>query len=109
MRPPRFVSITRKEKHMALYAIDYDLVKPGRNYESLFEAIKSFHDNVHVLESSWIVESSSTAAEVRDVLVRHIDANDKLIVKKLTGDMAWCRLPAGVAEWLLRKAKHARV
>ena len=87
---------------MALYAIDYDLRKPGQKYESLFNVLKKFPRWAHILESSWVVESPMTTAQVRDHLLPHVDSNDKIVVKKLTGDAAWYGLESDVSDWLLK-------
>lgn len=63
--------------------ISYDLSKPGRDYERLFEAIKALGSWWHCLESVWVVKTDLTCAQVRDHLVKHIDANDKLAVLEL--------------------------
>src|SRR4051794_39702553 len=89
-----------EEIHMANYAINYDLSKPGRNYQGLIDAIKSYGAWAHVLQSSWVVRSPRTAAQVRDDLLQHIDANDKLVVSTVTGEAAWFNLDVKVSEWL---------
>lgn len=86
---------------MSLQSINYDLVKPGRNYDSLIRAIKDLSGSwCHPVESSWIVSTSLTSKQVRDRLVPHIDSNDKLLVAELTGVAAWHNLDPKVAEWL---------
>lgn len=42
---------------MTLYNIDYDLRNPGRNYEPLYDAIKSYGQWAHPLDSMWIIET----------------------------------------------------
>lgn len=74
---------------MASYVISYDLNRPGQNYNELFEEIKALGTWWHCLDSTWIVKSNLTAAQVRDRLVKKIDTNDRLIVAALTGEAAW--------------------
>lgn len=75
---------------MAKYMIGYDLIKPGQDYSDLFEAIKQLAQTWwHCLDSTWIVKTTLTVAQVRDQLQRHIDANDRLLVAELTGVLAW--------------------
>lgn len=83
-----------------IYLISYDLRKPGRDYAALHQAIKQFATYYHCLESVWIVESRSTAIQIRDQLIRCLDPNDALLVVKLDGEAAWFGLPSAGSNWL---------
>ena len=85
---------------MAVHMISYDLRQPGRNYDALYEAIKSYGAWAHVNESVWCIKTDKTCAQVRDHLAKHIDKNDKLIVAKLAGEAAWIGLEDKVSTWL---------
>lgn len=80
--------------------ISYDLSKPGRDYERLFEAIKGLGTWWHCLESVWIVKTDLSCAQVRDYLVKHIDSNDKLAVFGLDGSWATQGLEQNCNDWL---------
>lgn len=84
---------------MICYLISYDLRSPGRNYDSLYKAIKAYGTWAHITESFWAVKTSDTAVEVRDNLRNYIDANDRLFIIKSGVEAAWinaiCR-----NEWL---------
>jgi hypothetical protein len=43
---------------MTIYSINYDLKKPGRDYEGLYTAIKGCGDWWHYLESTWLVDTA---------------------------------------------------
>lgn len=60
--------------------IGYDLKKPIQNYEGLFEAIKSYGNWWHHLDSAWFIETNSSTQEVMQHLKQYIDVNDELIV-----------------------------
>lgn len=87
---------------MALYIVSYDLKTPGRNYNNLYEAIKSYGTWWHHLESTWIIKSNLTAGSITDHLRSHLDTNDLLLVAKMyTSDTeynGW--LPAKAWEWI---------
>ncbi|MBF0325305.1 MAG: hypothetical protein HQL42_09545 [Alphaproteobacteria bacterium] len=87
---------------MSVYSISYDLCKPGQNYSSLHEAIKSYGTWARPLESYWLVVSSKSAVEIRDHLTKHMDSNDKLLVAKLSGEAAWINLAKDVSDWILK-------
>jgi hypothetical protein len=69
---------------MAVYVIGYDLhPKKGEIYDNLFSAIKKVGTTWwHCLDSTWMVVSNKTAAEIRDELRNHIYDDDQLLVIK---------------------------
>lgn len=83
-----------------IHQIDYDLRKPGRDYNSLIPAIKALGSWAHPLKSTWVVDTQLNAAQVRDQLLDHIDQNDGLLVTRLSGESAWHGLADDVANWL---------
>ena len=84
---------------MATYIISYDLLQPGQNYERLYEAIKSYGIWAKINESLWAVVTTSSAVQIRDNLLAHIDTNDRLIVIKSGVEAAW-RNSICKNEWL---------
>ena len=85
---------------MACNIISYDLDKPNRNYDDLYEAIKNLGSWWHCLESVWIVDSSKSTSEIRDELKSQLDSGDKLAVFKLSGAWATSNLSDDCNEWL---------
>lgn len=71
-----------------IFMINYDLRKPGRNYEPLYAAIKALGRFVHPLQSLWFVSSDATVGSLRDYLSKHVDSNDMLLVVAVTRPMA---------------------
>lgn len=85
---------------MSTYIINYDLIAPGKNYDKLYDALKSYGTWAHVLESCWLIKSTSSATEVRDNLSKYIDSNDKLLVTKSGSVGAWKGLKETQSKWL---------
>lgn len=83
---------------MAIYSVAYDLVTPGKDYSRLIAALNAF-DSDHAQRSLWMVNTSSTSAELRDHLGQFIDANDLLFVGEITSNWASLRMPR-TAAWL---------
>ena len=83
---------------MPAYLISYDLRKQ-KNYEQLYEAIRSYGTWARINESVWAVVSSKTTVQVRDHLRMHIDGDDRLFVMRSSGDAAWVNAMCKV-EWL---------
>lgn len=81
--------------------ISYDLRKPGKDYQQVYDCIKRMGHWAKPLESLWIVKTSKNTTQVCDELRQHVDANDKLLVINVTGDaMSWFNMPTDVATWL---------
>ena len=55
---------------MASYILSYDLRAPGRNYASLYDAIKVYGKWARINESVWAVVTSSSATQIRDHLIQ---------------------------------------
>ena len=86
------------------FIVSYDLCQPGRNYDELYATLKSFHNWGKLTESTWAVVSQLTAVEIRDLLMRYIDSNDRLIVVKGGQSAAWNRMLAK-NQWLIDNLK----
>lgn len=84
---------------MATYIISYDLRKPGQNYEQLYDAIKSYGTWAKINESLWAIVSTSSAVQIRNSLMAHIDSNDRIFVIKSGVEAAW-RNSMCNADWL---------
>ena len=68
---------------MKKYMISYDLLKPGQNYEALWERLRELGAR-KILYSQWVLRTASmTALQIRDDLTRFVDANDRLLVTGL--------------------------
>ena len=84
---------------MNAYIITYDLSQPGRNYDNLYERIKSYSSWARITESSWTLASEQNPVQIRDYLNSALDTNDKIFVGRL-GDSAWIGLSKEVSDWL---------
>lgn len=71
------------------YIIIYDLMAPGKNYELLYNTIKSYGTWGKITESCWIIVTSLPATAIRDRLSLCIDRNDRLFVSRLAMPAAW--------------------
>ncbi|WP_339701688.1 CRISPR-associated protein Cas2 [uncultured Roseivirga sp.] len=82
------------------YIINYDL-RNSRDYNGLYEAIKSYGTYAKVLESCWAIVTTQSATQVRDFLLRSMDSDDGIFVVKSGGEAAWQRVLC-TDEWLKR-------
>lgn len=75
-----FLDVGPARTHYNLF-VAYDLVGPGRDYEAMYDAIEALSEQaIRVLRSFWYVQTSQTAAAVRDALTAVLDADDRLFV-----------------------------
>lgn len=82
--------------------ISYDLMAPGKDYEAVYTAIKSLGGWAKVHKSVWYVNSAKTAQEAVDVVWRHMDTNDKLIViNATTNNAAWKNMSDDVSKYII--------
>lgn len=84
---------------MSVYIISYDLKSPGKNYSSLYTAIKSYGTWFHCLDSTWLIETSHTAKMIYSKLKPCLDNNDRIFVARITQDYAGF-LPKEGHDWL---------
>lgn len=84
---------------MTVYQVDYDLRKQ-RAYEPLYERLRSYPVWCRPLESTWVIETSQSAAQVRDYLVDAMDADDGILVTRLSGEAAWRGVTPDVSQYL---------
>jgi|HigsolmetaGSP11D_1036233.scaffolds.fasta_scaffold04321_2 CRISPR/Cas system-associated endoribonuclease Cas2 len=90
---------------MATYLICYDINKEGEAYRQanklLTDRIKElFQTWWHHLDSTWIVVTNLSAAEIRNALRSYIDTDDELLVIKSARDAAWHGFSDQGSSWL---------
>ena len=86
-----------------IYLITYDLRKPGRDYTSLYDAIKQLGDTNHPLESVWLVaidNKSKNAAYISSSLRNYMDDNDLIFVVDISASSHQGWLPKSTWVWL---------
>lgn len=82
-----------------IYAVNYDLKKPGRDYAALYDAIKSCGSWWHHLGSTWLVDTSLNADGIWQRVSPHIDQNDSMLIIGVTKDKSgW--LPKEAWDWI---------
>jgi hypothetical protein len=81
------------------YIISYDLCQPGKDYNALYKALRSFPSWARLTESTWAVVSKSSSIEIRNSLINYMDQNDRLIVVLSGREAAWSNVVAS-NEWV---------
>jgi hypothetical protein len=87
-----------------IYAINYDLRRPGQNYASLHAAIKELGAAWwHYLGSTWLVDTHLNADQIWARLSPHVDTTDFVLVIRLANDhQGW--LPKEAWDWINQRA-----
>jgi hypothetical protein len=85
---------------MAMYIISYDLNSPGQRYSELHDEIKSLGAWWHHLTSTWLVDTTLSASQIRDRLKAKVDANDKILVLRAGATWATFGMPKSANDWL---------
>ncbi len=83
-----------------IYCVCYDLHAPGRNYEPLYNAIKSYGTWWHHLDSTWFIRTDQNASQIRDFLMQFTDANDELLIFPVARGWAGYGFSEKAYEWL---------
>lgn len=83
---------------MATYIVSYDLAPDG-DYQSLYAELKAKKVWARVTESTWVIVTDESAAELRDRLTTVMDDKDRLFVVKSGVEAAW-RNARCKNEWL---------
>lgn len=86
---------------MAVHWVNYDLNKSGQDYTKLIEYLKSHQGWAKPLKSSFFVKTALTAAQLRDGVKTHIDANDSVLVVTVT-EQSWASfgISKDVTDWM---------
>ena len=81
-----------------VYAITYDLNRPGQNYPALYRTIQGMGQTNHALQNLWLLDTNMSADSVRDALRSVIDPNDFVFVCRVEIYSAF--MPSSSIQWL---------
>ncbi|WBL82128.1 hypothetical protein I3J27_17480 [Bradyrhizobium xenonodulans] len=91
---------------MTIYSINYDLKKPGHDYDGLYEAIKGCGAWWHYLESTWLVDTALTADGIWERVKSHVDGNDRMLIVVVSNPKSgW--LPTAAWDWINARLRVA--
>lgn len=84
-----------------IYVVSYDLSEDGpQNYSDVEVAIEGCGEAKHFQKSVWLLSSSLSAPEIRDIVKSHLGGSDTFFVGELGGGWAGWRtkLQAWISE-----------
>ena len=82
---------------MAIMVVTYDLRKPDRNYQSLYDYLETFKYCWHI-ESVWMLDTDQSTGQIRDGMKGHVEPQDRIFVARLAHD--WASFKYKCADWL---------
>ena len=88
---------------MPVYMIGYDLhPSEGENYSELYTALETIGSSGYwdCLDSTWLVITEKTAAQVKDVLKQYLKEGDRLLVMRCGEGAAWYGFKDDCQTWL---------
>lgn len=88
---------------MTILLVTYDLKQPGRNYAPVHDYLKRF-THCKGMESVWLLDTTGTAAQVRDALQSLVDGNDKIFVTPI--GRAWASVNYPCGDWLNNASRN---
>jgi len=65
--------------------ITYDLLNPDQNYKELYEYLNQYSISERITESTWIIFTVESCAEIKNNILKICDSNDRIFVGELTG------------------------
>lgn len=83
-----------------VYAITYDLNKPGQDYARLYSTIKTLGDWIWPLQNLWLVDSEKGSQEIADLTHAVIDPNDAVFVVRVNGYQWGSWMDKKVNDWI---------
>lgn len=93
---------------MRTIQINYDLQKPGRDYQPVYDYIKSHRVYARPLQSLWLIRTDKSASQVRDELKRYVDSNDKVLTFDVTGDAWASNFSDAHIDWMYNNMGYAQ-
>lgn len=81
--------------------ITYDLNKSGKNYDGVFDAIKSLGSWAKYQKSAWFVSTNYSVTQARDHIWKQMDSDDSLmVVYAKNNSAAWFGLTNETSEFI---------
>lgn len=84
--------------------VTYDLRKPGKDYSSLIELLKTATSWARPAESVWLLRTDQDCATWRDKIMTKVDSNDLVLVIEVKQHWAATGISQDVIDWLKNPA-----
>ena len=82
-----------------VFLVTYDLNRPGQEYPALYDTISKIGAWWHFLDSTWLVDTTLTAGQIRDRIRMVVDPTDHFLVVQF--GPTWASfLPKEANDWI---------
>lgn len=82
-----------------VFAITYDLNRPGQSYPNLYSSIKSLGTWWRYLDSFWLIDTTLSAKQIYEHLKPTVDPNDYVLIFEMGKDREG-QLPSEAWKWI---------
>ena len=89
-----------------VYIVCFDLIQPGQKFDQLLQLIKQDGKWARLGRTAYLIDSESSAVELRDRFKVALDGNDKIYVGHVSTPAAWTGMSDGVSQWIKNKLNH---
>jgi hypothetical protein len=86
-----------------VYAISFTLSGEQAEYQNFVNTIQTLGPWAHRLVNNYVVETSLTPVQVRDILKPHLKPGDRLFVAEMIQNWAASGIPEDFGNWLKRR------
>lgn len=86
-----------------LYIVIFELTLKSKSDDNIVTAIKSTNVWARLSCSSYIIETTETAEELRNRLILNLEDGDKIFISYITPPAAWHGYNSGVTKWINEK------
>lgn len=83
-----------------IYLVTYDLKKPGKDYVSLHNTLKTATSWWHYIDSTWIIKTEQPVEYWSEKIRSVIDGNDNFLIVDITKQRRQGWLPKKAWEWI---------
>lgn len=85
---------------MNSFLITYELTQPDEYYNDLRNTLHSYEQHWQHLANTWIIKSNHTVEKIKLTLRPHMKPDDKLLVVKMAGGIAYGGISNEAIHWL---------
>lgn len=96
----RRIALEKGESVLMILEISYELRKPGKDYNSLYDTLKAASSWCHPMTSHWFIKTEDSVQTWADRLMKIIDQNDSLFVVDITGQPRQGWMSQEAWDWL---------
>lgn len=88
---------------MPFYLVRCDLDDSERTTAAFDAALQELGDCVRPMPGTWIVEAATNSEMLKNALLPHLSADDRLLVVHTALEASWQRVDPAAADWMAER------